>query len=159
MVKRTSWFYAIPTGAEGSEIMTDTVVSFADMAFRLRGQRVAPDTRCEHKHLTLDDNGEIVTCEDCQKQVSSFWALRRMASMWGNHAQQVRRAVEKVHEDQRTTFHLRAAKVVERAWRHRKTVPLCPHCKAGILPEDGFGSSSMSRAIELKRRADREPVG
>jgi len=133
--------------------MTDTVVSFADMAYRLRGQRVIPDARCEHKHLTLDDNGEIVTCEDCKQQVNAYWALHRMALMWGNHAQQVRRVVAQVHEDQKATFHLRAAKVVERAWQRRKSVPICPHCKAGIFPEDGFGTSSINRAIELKRRS------
>lgn len=133
----------------------NTVINFADMAFRLRGQRSTLDARCEHKHLTLDDNGEIVTCEDCHKQVSPYWALRRMATMWGNHAEQVRRAVSKVHEDQKATFHLRAAKIVEKAWRYRKTVPVCPHCKEGILPEDGFGTSCINRAIELKRRADR----
>lgn len=134
--------------------MNDTVVDFADMAFRLRGQRPL-ETHCEHKHLTLDDNGEVVTCEDCQKQVSAYWALRRMSVMWASHAQEVRRTVAKVHEDQKATFHLRAAKVVERAWRHRKTVPICPHCQAGILPEDGFGTSYIHRALELKRRSDR----
>lgn len=137
--------------------MTETVISFADMAFRLRGQRLTPDARCEHRHLTLDDHGEIVTCEDCKQQVSAYWALHRMAAMWGNHAQQVRNAVAKVHEDQKATFHLKAAKVVERAWRNRKTVPICPHCKAGILPEDGFGTSAINRTIELHRRACRAP--
>ncbi|MDE3022711.1 MAG: hypothetical protein KGI54_12775 [Pseudomonadota bacterium] len=48
--------------------------------------------------------------------------------------------------------HLIAARAVEKAWRVRDMVPSCPHCHAGILPEDGLGKSLINREMEMRRR-------
>ena len=54
--------------------MCAQVVEIGD--FRLKRERRMLLEGCQHKHLTLDDEGGIVTCDDCQKQVDNYAALR-----------------------------------------------------------------------------------
>lgn len=130
--------------------MDDRIVNFADMAFKLRGRRVAYETqRCAHSKVTLDDNGGIVTCDACGKQLDPYWTLRNMAERWEQHASDHKHAAQRIAEDAKAIVHLRAAKAIERIWR-RGMAPLCPHCKEPILLEDGLGNSSVSRAY-IKR--------
>jgi hypothetical protein len=60
--------------------MDERIVNFADMAFKLRRRRTLFEKdRCEHLHIELDENGGIVTCMDCKKELSPFSALLHMA--------------------------------------------------------------------------------
>ena len=132
--------------------MTDRVVNFADMAFKLRGKSYGLDERCQHTKVTLDDEGGVVTCDACHRQLDPYLTLRRMCEKWEEHAQQVKSAAQRVNEDAKAIVVLRAAKRIERAWRSRTMIPTCPHCHVAILPEDGFGSCTTNREIELRRR-------
>jgi|SRR5262249_3783298 len=132
--------------------MTDRVVNFADMVFKLRGRRSVFDSdRCEHNHIELDENGSIVTCTDCKKEISAFWALLHMAERWERHARDNASARQRIADDAKAVIHLRAAKRVEQAWR-RGMACCCPHCHKPILPEDGMGGITESRDRVLERR-------
>lgn len=132
--------------------MTERVVNFADMAFKLRGRRTAFDKdRCEHNHIELDENGCIVTCTGCKKELSAFWALLHMAERWEKHARDQEGVRQRINEDAKTVIHLRAAKRIERSWR-RGMACSCPHCHKPILPEDGMGDATESRERVLERR-------
>ena len=134
--------------------MTDNVVQFGDFVFRAKAKRWAfEQDHCPHKHLELDDNGDIVLCLDCKKQVSAYWALRHITTQWHNHAERLRSQADHLNERVAKNVSLLAAQEVERAWRSRTMVPTCPHCRAAILPDDGFGGSNINKAIELRRRA------
>lgn len=133
--------------------MSDQVINFSDMAFKLRGKSYFKDDRCEHLKVTMDDNGGIVTCDACGKQLDAYLTLRRMCEKWGTHAEQIKRSAQQVHDDAKAIVVLRAAKRIEHAWRSRTMIPTCPHCNAAILPEDGFGSSLINREVELRRRS------
>jgi hypothetical protein len=136
--------------------MTDNVVQFADLQFRAKQKRWPSEKdRCEHKRLMLDDNGEIVTCEDCKQQVGAYWALRHMVDVWGQHAESAKRNAASLQERIEANVSLLAAQRVEKAWRSRKMVPTCPHCSDPIFPDDGFGGSMISREIAERRRATR----
>ena len=50
------------------------------------------------------------------------------------------------------TLHLKAAQEAEAAWRSRKMVPTCPHCREAIFAADGFGKFQMRREIAERRR-------
>jgi len=138
--------------------MSDNVVQFGDLYFKARGRRVAwEQDRCAHKHLTLDSNGDMVMCDDCGKQVSAFWALQTIVDQWGQHARAIERRQERLNDEVKSVVHLIAAKKVERAWRSRKMVPICPHCSEPIFPEDGFGESNVNREIARRRRDAKRP--
>ena len=133
--------------------MSDRIINFADMAFKLRGKSYGIDDRCVHLKVTLDDEGGIVTCDACGKQLDPYITLRRMCEKWEDHARQTRLAREKINEDAKAIITLRAAKLIQEAWRSRTMIPTCPHCHEAILPEDGFGNSRVNREMELRRRA------
>ena len=107
---------------------------------------------CEHTRVVLDPHGGTVHCRDCEAQVSAYWALEQMAQRWEKAERQLAARNQKVEEMERKQLHLRAAKKIEQAWRGRVMAVACPHCKRGILPEDGLGNSCCSREIEEARR-------
>ena len=140
--------------------MTDNVVSFADMVFKLRGARLSKDDRCEHKKITLDDNGDIVTCDECGRQLDAYLMLRRMCEKWGAHQREldvyrdeIQAFRDRIAREAEGSLALRAARRVEKAWRSHSMAPICPHCREAILPEDGFGGcGSVNLQMERQRR-------
>ena len=108
---------------------------------------------CPHKHLIAEEDGEIITCKECKKQVSSFWALMRFARQTSDWQEAIKRRGEAVMESEKKGLTLRAAQKVEQAWRRRKMVPVCPHCRVPILPTDGFGSSLVRRIHAVRAEA------
>lgn len=128
--------------------------------FRLkRNRRMVTQAGCKHNHLTLDDEGEFVTCDDCKMQVGTYAALRMLVDRWDalqGRADAQRRALEVAAE---TTLATRAALRVEQAWRSRSMAPTCPHCNEAIYATDGFGGAQVSREIAERRRACRTGLG
>lgn len=117
--------------------------------------RFGRDAGCKHLHLTMDDEGDIVKCDDCGMQVSAFWALKMLSEFY-------ERAMSKLASRERSqavveqkTIHLKAAQAVEKAWRSRTMVPTCPHCGEGIAATDGFGRSAINKMIDERRRTER----
>ncbi len=111
---------------------------------------------CDHKKIVLDDAGHIVTCSKCGIQLGAYWALKKLTEQydyWVNRFNQERAEhKEDVKTFRQENIHLIAARTVEKAWRVRDMVPSCPHCHAGILPEDGLGKSLINREMEMRRR-------
>jgi hypothetical protein len=76
------------------------IYQFGDL--RIRYSDSAPDTqveingkphpRCIHNHLQIDENGQIITCEDCGKEVTAWWALMALVRRYG----QAKKALEEI---------------------------------------------------------------
>ncbi len=113
---------------------------------------VAPG-ECDHKHIELDARGDIVRCVKCGDQLSAFWALKMLSDEYNRALSKLQREREALEKAKEAETHLLAARKVEKVWRSRTMVPACPHCGAGILPEDGLGGSRIDREIELRRRS------
>ena len=111
------------------------------------------DERCSHHHLTLDDNGHIVRCDDCKEVVSAYWAIQMLAEVYNKAVRKVDAARQQVAEDKAHNIHLTAAKRVEKVWRSKNMVPCCPHCGRGIRPDDGLGHTQINRSIDERIRA------
>jgi len=119
---------------------------------RPKSKRIKDD-RCEHKKLILNQHGNYVECETCGKQVSTFWALELFVDIfedaWSEIVNERKRIIELSKEKQ----YLRVLNEVNRAWRGKdKMAVCCPHCDAGILPQDGFGESQISPELEIASR-------
>lgn len=99
---------------------------------------------CAHRRLDFEENGEIVNCGDCGKQVSAVWALRLLLTLCEDEWQKIKSARTALEEDEQKAITLRAALRVQHAWRRRHLVPSCPHCHRGILPGDGFGNGAVN---------------
>ena len=107
---------------------------------------------CQHKHLTLDDEGEFVTCDDCKKQVGNYAALRMLVERWALLQARVDSQRAAIADATEKTVELRAAQRVEKAWRSRSMVPTCPHCHEAIFSTDGLGGSMMNKGLAIRRR-------
>lgn len=125
------------------------VVQFADLQIaRLKDDHSRRLKGCQHRHVQLDDVGEVVKCMDCQSQVSAYWALQMLATDWKRQVDRLESEKSAVQTAGKLTLHLKAAKQVESVWRSRLQLPCCPHCDRGIMPEDGLGSRTVSKVFE-----------
>jgi hypothetical protein len=98
---------------------------------------------CKHRRVSMDDNGQIVNCQDCEKQVSPYWFLRDFFERYDGQREKLEARMREVEEAEKRTVTHRAALIVAEAWRRRKFLPACPHCHHTISPEDGFGKSQI----------------
>lgn len=128
------------------------VIQIEELRIR-RERKTYASGKCKHMNLTTDDEGEIVMCDDCGKQVSAFWALQMVAEHYAKAMHKLERDKAAHAASTAKGVTLRAAQRVEQAWRSRTMVPTCPHCKTGIFAEDGFGQTQVSREMELRRLA------
>ena len=126
------------------------VVEIGD--FRLKREKLTLLEGCQHKKLTLDDQGEFVTCDDCKKQVGNYAALRMLVERWALLQDRIDSQKAAIAEASVKTVELRAAQHVEKAWRSRSMVPACPHCYEAIFTTDGFGRSMVNKKIATRRR-------
>jgi hypothetical protein len=110
------------------------------------------DGSCQHKHMTVDQNGGIITCDDCGKQIDAFVALNIMLDSYAKQWSKLQAQQTRLGEQEHRQLHLKAAQRVEDAWRSRKMVPICPYCSEAIFPEDGFGSTNVNREMAVRRR-------
>lgn len=39
-------------------------------------------TWCEHKRILLDENGQIITCSECKRQLNPFWVILSLANRY-----------------------------------------------------------------------------
>jgi transcription elongation factor Elf1 len=114
--------------------------------YELTRQRYRPynSTECQHKKLLSEDEGEILTCKDCGKQVSAYWVLMRWLDQYQKMIDNFTAQRAALIEDNEKAVVHRAALKIEEEWRRKKYVPTCPHCRKGITPMDGFGSGKTS---------------
>ena len=131
------------------------VVQLGEYRFTHKARSYFDRTQCQHKRTELDDNGNIVMCLDCGKQVDAYFVLRLLTEDWGRVQEQIWATQSRVNEEKAKHIHLIAARKVEQAWRDRRHVPTCPHCGEGISPNDGFGHGLISKQIDAARREHR----
>lgn len=112
----------------------------------------APIGECAHKHLSLDDTGDVVRCADCNTQVSAYWALTMLADEYGRQWRRLQSGRQALDDAKAKEVTLLSAQRVEKAWRSRTTVPSCPHCNRGIFPQDGFGGAMVNKQMGNRRR-------
>jgi ribosomal protein S27E len=117
-----------------------------------RRQQTPPRDECQHSRMTIDDHGEIITCDDCSKQLSAFWVLCRFGDQFKRAKAQLD-AQRAAHADAVAKgVTLKSAQEVESAWRSRSMVPTCPHCREAIFATDGFGRAQINKEIATRRR-------
>lgn len=110
------------------------------------------DKVCPHDNVTGDDTGDVFTCDDCKMQVSASWLLWKFVGYYNEWTEKANARQRQLDEDKAAVMHLTAARKVQDAWRSRTMVPTCPHCRRGISPADGFGSSMLNKKIDERQR-------
>lgn len=129
------------------------VIDIEQLRFTRDKRIVRPQTECSHRHMTLDEKGQFIKCDDCGIQLSPFWVVNYMLEQYDRALAKIAAREQRQAESESRGVHLRAAQAVERAWRSHTMVPTCPHCGEGIRATDGFGHSAINRSIDERRRA------
>lgn len=124
------------------------VVDIGDLRVA-RGKSRRPPSVCKHQRLVFDTEERRIYCEDCKTDVEAFDAFLQLVDR--HHVLDAK--AQRVREDAAHTVISRAAKRMDDAWRSKKMAPMCPHCRAPILPEDVVNGVAMaSKEFEQRRR-------
>ncbi|MCE2724702.1 MAG: hypothetical protein LW865_15715 [Betaproteobacteria bacterium] len=127
------------------------VINFGDFQITSRSTAYRPNA-CQHKHLTIDSHGGVISCDDCGKQIDPLWALEYLAMNWSKELAKTRAAQQEAKMIVSENIHTKAAMQLEKAWRKRSMVPACPHCHRGIFASDGLGNAMINAEMEKRRR-------
>jgi hypothetical protein len=123
------------------------------------GGLITLPNQCAHRNLLAIEDGEVIRCKDCDTQVSAFWAFLRFSREYERFKEDLEIRAKEVIESEKRGVILKAAQRVEQAWRRRKMVPTCPHCRQPILPTDGFGNSCIRKIHAVEVSCDRPTAG
>lgn len=141
-----------PPIQEGEYLYGLNVIDIGELRVS-RGQSRRPHSACPHRRLTYDPRERRIWCRDCERDIDGFDAFTILAEQCHSfHAQNARRAKELAEAEQFQARSL-AVKALDRLWRSRTTVPCCPHCRRGLLPEDMKHLGCVGIKYERARRA------
>ncbi|SDS24160.1 hypothetical protein SAMN05216198_1516 [Halopseudomonas litoralis] len=134
------------------------VVDIGDLRIA-RGLTRRPIKTCRHLRLTYDERERRVYCNDCETDVEPFDAFIGLVQFHDGASKKIRAEHKAAQEAARYQVRGRAAKAMDEAWRKQKSVPLCPHCKEGILPEDVLPAppAGDKKWALAKRNRDKKP--
>lgn len=129
------------------------VIDFGDIRVA-RGLSRRPYTGCKHHNLVYDNKERRVWCKDCERDIEPFDAFLSLVENFHAAFGAFERMKQEAEKARAHNIHLIACKELERAWRGRTMAVGCPHCRAGLLPEDfkRGGISMCSAEIERQRR-------
>jgi hypothetical protein len=103
--------------------------------------------------MVYDPRERRIWCSDCETEVDTFDAFVILVENFSDAQRRIEQQWKEVQEATGGALHLIAARAMERQWRRKNTVPACPHCHAGIFPEDATHLGMVSKEIERARRS------
>jgi len=107
---------------------------------------------CKHRRVTYDQRERRVWCRDCETNVDTFDAFLMLVEHFDEANKKAQRLLDEAHEASKFKLISRAAKSIDRSWRSRNMVPSCPHCHAGIWPEDALRMGSVGKEYDKARK-------
>lgn len=117
-----------------------------------RGKSRRPATSCRHLSMVYDQSERRIWCEDCEQNVEPFDALMIISNHIDGAHKKAERLLKEAQEASEFALRSRAAKEIDRQWRRKKMVPACPHCHAGIWPEDAFRMGAINKEWDGAKR-------
>ena len=131
-----------------------TVVNIGDYRVS-RGMTRRAFSGCQHHRVTYDKSERRIWCRDCERDVEPFDAFVGLAENYDRVRKSMDREREEIREAAKFNVRSLAAKAIDKEWRARKTVPICPHCSSGLFPEDfknGIGTAGREYAEAARNR-------
>ena len=143
-----------PITAPGDFKFGINVVDIGDIRVE-RGLSYRSPMRCLHHNVVYDEQERRIWCKDCEKGIDAFDFLKKLVEQYNGVRKSMLRREEELREAESFQARMRATKVMDHEWRKRSTVPVCPHCRQGIFPEDvadGIGSMSKEFAQRMREK-------
>jgi hypothetical protein len=121
-----------------------------------RGLSRRPWSACKHRSMRYDEKERRVWCADCETDVEGFDAFLIVCQHFSAAANRLEKERAAIEEAKSHNLIRIAAKRMDEHWRRKNMVPACPHCNAGLFPEDVPKMSSVNREWETVRRARKD---
>lgn len=118
-----------------------------------RGLSRRPHSVCPHRAMAYDEKERRIWCKDCETDVEAFDAFLIICQHFHQAADRLERERKAIEEAKEHNLIRIAAKQLDEKFRRKKMVPTCPHCRAGIFPEDVAKMGSINREWGAARRA------
>lgn len=132
------------------------VVDIGDLRIA-RGKTRRERTSCKHLNLTYDDNERRVVCDDCETELDPFDAFKALVEHIDGATKRLQHREDQIKKAESFAIRSVAAKHVDKVWRSRTRVPLCPHCKQALMPDDfKHGCATTGAQIERTRRSKKQ---
>lgn len=128
-----------------------TVVDFGDIRVA-RGMTRRPHRTCRHHALRYDDHERRIWCADCETDVEPFDAFKVLVEHFDGAQRKARKMLDEAKEAHDHQLISIAAKEMDHHFRRRNMVPACPHCRAGIWPEDVKRMGLVGKEYDKARR-------
>jgi hypothetical protein len=128
-----------------------TVVDIGDVRVA-RGLSRRHFSACPHRKLIYDGQERRIWCKDCENDVEPFDAFKSLVEHHHAALKKIEAREARLVEAERFQIRALATKAIDAVWRRRKVVPICPHCKSGLFPEDFSKSiATMGREFAARR--------
>ena len=101
-----------------------------------RGLSRRPYSGCSHVRLVYDDRERRIWCKDCERDVEAFDAFEILIRVYAEAIRKLEEREERLKQVEGFQARSLAARELDKAWQKRTTVPACPNCGEGLLPED-----------------------
>ena len=111
------------------------------------------DTPCPHDVLVVDLKERKIRCESCHAEVDIFDKLAALIQSPSAHRMTLQ-VSDKTRERCASRHVDEAVDTLRSLWQSEEELPCCPHCAAGLMPEE-FDESSVkitTRCLEQQRR-------
>lgn len=121
-----------------------------------RGKTKRSYEKCNHLHMVIDDNERRVFCEDCQMAITAFDGLMALFKNWGRIVESLDRRSEEVRAAEKYSIRRIATKAIDSEFMKAYTVPCCPHCNEGLIPDDFTKIKRASKSLVMQKRKNQE---
>lgn len=121
-----------------------------------RGKTKRPYEKCNHLHMVIDDNERRVFCEDCQMAITAFDGLMALFKNWGKIVDSLNRRSDDVKAAEKYSIIRIATKNIDAEFMKQDTVPCCPHCNEGLIPDDFVKINRASKSLVMQKRKNQE---
>lgn len=140
------------------------VVDLAGMRIRWGRRPDRSPKPCDHRDLSYCQAERRVWCVSCERTLDSFDAFLVLTRYFQAMERASRVKQSNLDEALKGAARKRATKALDHVWSVQGGMAAeCPHCKAGLLPEDFQNGvrASWCREIEMarRRRASETPGG
>ena len=140
-----------PPIEEQSYISGVKIVDIGDVRVS-RGMSRRHVSSCKHRQVTYDQRERRIWCRDCETNVEPFDAFLMIVEHFDAADKKAQRMIAEAHEASKFALVSRAAKEIDKQWRRKNMVPSCPHCNAGIWPEEALRMGSVGKEYDKARK-------
>lgn len=118
-----------------TQLRNRKVVHIAELKAQ-QGVTRRQEASCKHLNLVYDKRERRVWCSDCEHEIDAFDAFQVTCENMHKAVETLKSREARIKDAFKEKVRHSAAKSLEEAWSNEGVLPVCPHCREGLAPED-----------------------